>query len=139
MSDAGARGDAEPVVDSGPGAFLRRHRRRIATIAMIALLMLLATHGSRVLPSTLTLSIPLSDRASLRRVEVTLRDPAGEEALRTVRTFSGDAPEAIEVSAELLPMAYELEVRTEREPGGERVLHGSVDVPSEGTVRPRLE
>jgi hypothetical protein len=133
--------EAEAATESeAPRSLLRRvlaHRRRIGTVAMVALILLLVTHGSTVLPSTLELAIPLSAPSTVTQLEVTLLDGEGEEAHRLTRRFDGDAPEAVELDASLLPGDYDVEVRVTRE-GSESLLHGSVEVPSDGRVRVRL-
>lgn|GEM_PF-3012593 len=131
--------ETEAATAAEPSLFQRivTHRRRIATFAMIALILLLITHGSTVLPSTLELAIPLSAPSTVTQLEVTLLDTHGEEAHRLTRRFDGDAPESVELDASLLPGDYDVEVRVTRATG-ESLLHGAVEVPSDGRVRVRL-
>lgn len=139
-SDAEATTEAAAGADTGAPSLWRTlltHRRRIATVAMIALILLLLTHGNTVLPSTLELAIPLSAPSTVTALEVTLLDADGEEAHRLTRRFGGDAPEAVEFDASLLPGDYDVEVRVTRA-GRDSLLHGSVEVPSDGRVRVRL-
>lgn len=117
--------------------WLKKHRRRVATAFMLGLLLLLFTHGSTVLPSTVELALPLSDAASIQRVEATLVGPDGEEAHRLSRRFAGDAPEVLDFDVELMPGHYDVELRIDRA-STSSVLVGAIDAPSDGRIRVRL-
>ncbi len=131
---------AAPTPASEPIPWKKPHqlRRRIATVVMVILFALLLTHGTNVLPSTLEFSVPLEDASSITHVEATLIDAEGEEAHRISRRFTGgSAPESLDLSVELLPGLYAIEVRTSRV-GFSTLRVGEVEVPSEGRVRVRL-
>lgn len=122
---------------TGWRALFAKHRRRIGGVVLLALVILLVTHGSTVIPTSVHLVLPLSDAAGIDEAEVSLRDEAGEEAYHLRQRFSGDAPSELSVEADLLAGRYDVVLRILR---GDAVseLVGEVEAPADGEVRVHL-
>lgn len=114
-----------------------RRRRAVGGALLVGLLVLLATHGSAVLPSTLRLALPLSDPERVSAVELSLLDGAGAGAYHLRQRFAGDAPETLRVEAEVLAGRYEVHLRVTRG-GASAELVGAVEAPADGEVRVHL-
>jgi hypothetical protein len=114
-----------------------RQRRTIGGALLVGLLVLLATHGSAVLPSTLRLALPLSDPERVSAVEVSLLDGEGAGAYHLRQRFTGDAPETLRVEAEVLAGRYEVHLRVVRGEASAELL-GTVEAPADGEVRLHL-
>lgn len=114
-----------------------RHRRAIGGAILVGLLVLLVTHGSAVLPSTLRLALPLSDPTRVSAVEFSLLDGDGAGAYHLRQRFAGDAPETLRVEAEVLAGRYELHLRVTRGEASAELV-GTVEAPADGEVRVHL-
>jgi hypothetical protein len=114
-----------------------RQRRAIGGVLLVGLLVLLATHGSAVLPSTLRLALPLSDPERVSAVELSLVDSGGEGTYHLRQRFAGDAPETLRVEAEVLAGRYDVHLRVTRG-GSSAALVGTVEAPADGEIRLHL-
>jgi hypothetical protein len=132
--------DAPPPEAAGAGgwrAVLGKHRRRLAGVLLLVLVVLLVTHGSTVLPTTLQLILPLSDAAHVTEVDVALLGEDGSDAYHLHQRFDGDAPDALSVQAEVPPGRYDVHLRVERA-GATAELVGDVEAPADGEIRVHL-
>lgn len=118
-------------------SFFAKHRRRIGGLVLLLLVGLLLTHGSQVLPSTLRLALPLADAAHVTAVDVSLLGEDGGEAYHLRQRFDGDAPELLQVEAEVLAGRYEVSLRVSRGDTTSELV-GDVEAPADGEVRVRL-
>ena len=114
-----------------------RRRRAVGGAILVGLLVLLATHGTTVLPSTLHLALPLSDPERVSAVELSLLDGDGAGAYHLRQRFAGDAPETLRVEAEVLAGRYELHLRVIRGEASAELV-GTVEAPADGEVRLHL-
>lgn len=130
------RVDSDDGLPSRARRFLRRHRVRLARMALFAFAALVLVDLSGVLPTEVHVVLPLgADHADAVVVAIDVLDESGETARSVRLRFTEGAPASVEQSIELPPGRYTVRLEAERADGSRYALEGPLDAPAEGTVR----
>lgn len=116
--------------------FVRRHRTRLARLALVGFAALVLVDLANVLPTDVRIELPLgAAHAEARVLSIDVLDDAGE-SVRSVRlSFEEGAPATVARTLELPPGRYAVHVVAERADRTTWSLEGELEAPAEGTVR----
>jgi len=128
-------------------AWLMRHRRRLAPLALVGGVLLVAGPLLDATPRSTSIRLKLAEPQQIRLVTLSVLD-AGEPVLGLRLTYAQGAPDRIREELELAPGHYELRVDVTRAPRrdgtadiGDAAASGltatsvrSLEVPAEGVV-----
>lgn len=127
----------------GLGARLRdlfqRHRKRLATLALVLFLALVALEISSAIPRQMRVSLPMGvDHTLVTEARIDYFE--GDEAVHSVTLrWPHGAPASVRHDLELSPGEYQVSVLLVQRDGRERHLSGRLSAPAEGVVRLALE
>lgn len=118
-------------------AFLRKHRRRFATLALGIFIVAVIMEIGGALPRDVELAYRFPSPEDV--VEARLAYSLDAETIREVTLrYPEGAPRIVRDSLELSPGDYDVEVQLRDGDGDTTLLHGRVNAPSDGVVRVRL-
>lgn len=137
--------DATRPLERGDGLrsrawrFLRRHRVRLARLALFAFAAIVLVDLSGVVPTAVRVVLPLgAEHAEAIAVAIDVLDVSGEPARSVRLRFADGAPATVEQPIELLPGRYVVHVDCERADGSRWSLEGALEAPADGAVRVAL-
>ena len=117
------------------GAFVLKHRKRVATLTLVVFLLVVGGEIMGALPRETSVEIPLGD-AHAQVTEARVEYWADGAPVQTMtRRYASGAPAAIQHELDLSPGTYTVRVLLLHEGGLRERLRGRFEAPADGVVQ----